>query len=304
MKFLKGLAISVLSLLLFFSLSIFGTAFMLNQTLLNPDFVVSELNRLDMSSLAKETVIKQIAPQISQQLPQAGGAIEKVLDDTADDLVPWAREQLSIITYATYDYLFGKSSSLAPVISLRPVQDSLKSNLREAILQSPPPELAAVPPAMIEQFVSIIEKQVTQVIPDTFDLGEVLLSPEVRDTLSQVRQGLSYFQIAYQALMGFMLLLILCIFLISRRVKGTSRSLGTTFLTVGVLGYAGIFAAQYFMAAQIGVLGMPSAVAAWLPQFLNNLWAPLQTFNIAVAAAGLVLVIVSIVYRREPADAD
>ena len=53
MQFLKSLAISLLSFLLFLSLSIFGLAFMLSQTILNPDFVVAELNQLDISSLIK-----------------------------------------------------------------------------------------------------------------------------------------------------------------------------------------------------------------------------------------------------------
>jgi len=70
------------------------------------------------------------------------------------------------------------------------------------------------------------------------------------------------------------------------------------------LGYAGIFASQYFIGAQIGALGLPTALQAWLPQFTSDLLAPLQTFNIAVAVTGLVLVIVSIVYPRKPSMAD
>jgi len=48
MNFLKGLALSLLSFLLLLSLSIFGLALTLNQTILNPDFTISEVDRLDI----------------------------------------------------------------------------------------------------------------------------------------------------------------------------------------------------------------------------------------------------------------
>jgi len=59
MGFLKGLAVSLLSFLLFLSLSAFGLAIMLNSTILNPDFVTSQLDRLDISSLAEEIINEQ-----------------------------------------------------------------------------------------------------------------------------------------------------------------------------------------------------------------------------------------------------
>ncbi len=308
MQFLKGLAISLLSLLLFLSLSLFSVAFMLNKTILNPDFAVYQLNKLDLSSLAKEMVIDQISQdigqQITQQFPGAQLLINEILNNTMADLEPWMKERANEIIYATYDYMVGKSQSLSVTISLTPVKDTLAANLRETILESPPPQLAAAPPAMREQIVSGIEQQLTQQIPATFDFNESMFPTEVRDTLDQVRQGISYSQTAYPLLIGFMLLLMLGIILIYHQVKGATRTLGSTLLTYGVLGYAGIFAGQYLIGTQIGALGLPSAIQAWLPGFLDGLWSPLQTFNITVAVAGLVLIIVSIVYPWRPSPAD
>ncbi len=303
MRFLKGLAVSLLSFLLFLSLSLFSLAFMLNQTILNPDFVVSQMNKLDISALVKEIAIDPISrdmgQQLSQQFPQGEELIAQVLNDTIADLEPWIKEKGGEVTYAAYDYLVGKSPSLNLAISLAPVKESLGANLRETFLESPPPELAAAPPAMREQIVSGIEQQLTQAIPATFELQESSFPPEVRGILGQVRQGIGYFQSAYPLLIGFMALLILGIVLIYREVKGATRSLGSTFLTYGVLGYAGIFASKYLLGTQIGAFGLPAALQTWLPQFLNSLWTPVQTFNVGVAITGLVLVVVSIVYRRE-----
>ena len=66
MKILKGLALGLLSFLLFLSLSLFGVLLMLNLTILNPDFVISELNRLDTSAIAEEFLSQQSGEGIFQ----------------------------------------------------------------------------------------------------------------------------------------------------------------------------------------------------------------------------------------------
>lgn len=303
MQFLKGLAVSLLSFLLFLSLSLLGTAFMLNQTLLNLAFIDSQINKLDFAALVNEIIIeptsRQINQQFSQQFPQLGQLVTEAMKDTAADLEPWIKEKASEVAFSSYNYFTGKSESLNLTISLEPVNDSLRASLSETILESPPPDLAAVPPAMREQLVNTIEQQLTQSIPAKFELKESAFPPEVQSTLQQVRQAISYFQTAYPLLIGFILLLVLGIVLINRQVKSTTRSLGTTSLTYGVFGYAGIFITKYFSGTQIGADRLPLSLQAWLPQFLSALLSPVETFSIALAAVGLLLVIVSIVYRRE-----
>ena len=291
MKFLKGLALTLLSLLLFLSLSAFGFAFMLNNTILNPDFVVSELDRLDIPSLASEA--------LSEQIPQEGEFMAEVLDDTITDLEPWIKEQANTIIYSGYDYLLGKSQSLSVAISLEPVKESLRNNLREAILQSPPPELAALPPAMIEQYFDEYYQQIAGEIPSTFEINESQLPPEVLAILEQAREGISYFQLAYKALIGFMVLLIVGIVLLNRQVRASTRSIGSTFLSYGVIEYAGIWAIKYFAPAQFPQLGIPSSLQAWMPQLLGDFLAPLEKFSLGLLISGAILLIVSFVYKRE-----
>ena len=139
MQFLKNLALSLLSFLLFLSLSIFGTAFMLDKTLLNPDFVTSELNRLDVPALMGELVT----------VPTLPGApyLDKAIDETITDLEPWIKEEISAAIYSGYDYLMGRTQGLSLTISTQPARDSLKENLREAFLASPPSELQGMPAA-------------------------------------------------------------------------------------------------------------------------------------------------------------
>ena len=120
MNLLKGLALGILSFLLVLSLSIFGAAFLVNQTILNPGFIASEINRLDVSLLAEEL--------LSEYIPEEE-LVAEVLSDTITDLEPWIQQQVTDGVYSGYDYLSGRSETLSVVIPLEPVKESLRDNL-------------------------------------------------------------------------------------------------------------------------------------------------------------------------------
>ncbi len=292
MKFLKGLAISLLNSLLFLSLTTFSLVFMLNYTILDPDFVVSQVDRLDVAPLIKDQI----------QIPPEAQFMTEAIDDTIADLEPWMKEQVNASIYSGYDYFMGRSQNLSIVISMEPMKESLRDSLRDAFLQSPPPELAALPPATIEEyFDQFYEQEISKQIPSTFEFNESTLSPEVMAILEQIRQGFGYFQLAYQPLIGFIALVILGIALINRQVRSTTRGIGTTFLVVGAFGLIEIFLTTRFAGPQIAQLGIPPPLQTWIPQLLDDLLAPLQTFSIGLLAAGVVLLIVSFVYKpRQP----
>jgi len=293
MKVLKGLALSLLSFLLFLSLSIFGLALTLTLTILNPDFTVSELDRLDIPSLTKDL--------LSQQIPQDVPYIAEVVDNTIADLEPWIREQTHDTIYAGYDYLLGKSQSLNLVISLEPLRDSVKSNLREAVLRSPPPELAGAPPAAVELYISEASQYVDEMIPPRFEFNESSLRPEALSQLTQIKQAVGYIQLAYKVLIAVILLLILGIVLINRGVRGTTRELGIIFATYGAFEYLAIFILKNLAGTQLPQLGIPPPLQAWLPQLFNDLLVPLEIFSLSLLVAGIALIIVSFVYKpRQP----
>ena len=122
----KKAAIGFLSFLLFCSLSVFGATFVMNRTILNPDFVIAQIDRLDVSSLVEEV---------------AGG--EFPLEQIPADLEPWIREQTHTVVYAGYDYLLGKSERLSMVIDLEPVRESLEESMGVAGLIPPTIEINA-----------------------------------------------------------------------------------------------------------------------------------------------------------------
>ena len=297
MKLLKGLALSLLSFLLFLSLSTFGIVLTLNYTILNPDFIVSELNQLDISSMVKDL--------FSSQIPQDEPYVAEAIDNTLADLEPWIRDQMQDTIYSGYDYLLRKSQHLALEISLEPLRDSLKDNLREAILQSPPPELEGESPTVIELYISQIHQYVEEMIPPRFELNENSLDPEVLSQLMEVKEAIGYVQLAYRILITLILLLILGIILMQRQVKGASRELGIIFTTYGAFEYVGIIIAKHLIGTQLPQFGMPSAFQDWLPQLLKDILLPLEIFSLVLLVVGIALIIVSFLYKpRQPAETE
>jgi len=295
MKFLKGLALGLLSFFLFLSLSVFGLALTINQTVLNPDFVASGVNKLDMSSLAEEFLSEQIPLDGEQEL------VAGVLDDTIADLEPWIKEQASAVIYAGYDYLVGESQSLSLVISTEQLKESLRDNLRSVFYQSIPPELAGASPSEIDAVFNQYYQEFSEQIPATIDISEEMIGPEVMTTLEQAREYIGYFQIGYQALIAFIVILIAGIILIHRQVRGATRQLGITFLTYGVPGFASIFILKNYAMEQLVQLmtqtGFPASLQAWLPQLADDFLSPLEMFSLGILIGGIALLVASFVYK-------
>ncbi len=296
MKFVKGLALSLLSFLLFLSLSIFGLAFLLNQTILNPDFVVSELDRLDISSLAKELLSEQITPE--EEL------IAEVLTDTIADLEPQIREQVNTVIYSSYDYLMGRSQSLSVVIPLEPLKESLRDNLWQAFLESLPAALAGASSAEIEQYFDDFYQELSEQIPSTFEFNEGWLAEVLGVGLAQfemAKQYIGYFQAGYKLLIGLIVLLIAGIILIDHQVRSASRKLGAILLPEGVLMLVGVFVVKYLARTQIAQLDIRPYFQELLPQLVSDFVAPLLMLSIGLLVGGVALLIVSFLYKpRQP----
>ena len=104
MNFLKGLVLSLLSFLLFLSPSLFGPTLILKKTILNPDFVVSELNKIDVAPLGGELISIPSLPEKPYRT--------EVINETIAELEPWIKENISAVIYTSYDYLLGRTQSL------------------------------------------------------------------------------------------------------------------------------------------------------------------------------------------------
>ena len=286
----KRAAIGFLSFLLFLSLSAFGLGFTANRTVLNPDFVISQLDRLDVPSLAEGMLIERI--------PEEMGFMAEYLDDVVADLGPWIRDQVSTAVYAGHDYLLGKSESLSLVIDMEPMKESLRDSAWQAFLESPPPELSGIPSAEVERYFNEFYQEFSEQIPPTVEINESMIGPEIMARLEQARRYIGYLQLAYRISIGAMIAIIVGLVFLHRQVKGATRSIGIPCLTCGISIYVSTVVIKYLAGRQMIQIGLPAQLQALLPQLLNDSFAPMQRFGIGLMAVGTALLIVSVVYKR------
>ena len=285
-------------------------ALTLKNTVLGPDFVASLVDKLDMSYLAGEV----ISEQLTEEIPKDMEYLIAYVEDAVDKVEPQLKEQARAAAEPIVDYLLGESPSLNVVISLESVKESLEDTLKESFLASPPAELAYLPRNELERYFDKHFEEFGEVVPLTYELDESVLGTEIPENiakalteaekvLKEVREGIDYFQLGYKALIGFMVLLVLGIILISRQVRDITRRLGIPCLTYGAIGYAGIFVARYFTEREVSLPEIPASLQTWMPQFLDNLLAPLEMLSLGLLIGGIALVIISFVYKpRQPSS--
>ncbi len=374
MTFLKNLTVSLFSFLLFLSLTVFGLAFTVRSTALNPDFISDQLNRLEIAATVKDLVqvepppeipdlnelinktISDIEPKFKEQSgfaihsvyayltgesrtpdlksilrktylssdfvtplvnsidvsPLAGPFIsrqfaeaipvkianlEKYVTDALAESEPVIKQEVIAVSRPVFDYLLGESPTLRVSVSLGPA----KENLTRILLNSPPPELAAIPRSM--------RQELSALIPSTYPLDESVIGQKVpanisqgianaEDKLIQARKYVAMFQQYYTLLLVLIVALALGIILIIRNVKDIAHRLGIPLLTYGAMEYAGVWVTRYLISS--GRMQFPEIspqLQTWLLQLIDSSLKPLETFSLTLLVAGAVLTVVSFVYK-------
>jgi len=275
----------ILSFVLVVTLVALGIAITLNLTVLNPNFIISELDELDIYSI--------IAAQVKNQIPAEEPYIAQVVDETIADLEPWLREQTATVIYEGYAYLKG-DQELNILIPLEQVRATIKDNLGQAILESPPPELAGFSQSQIQGFLSQIYAQIDSQIPQQIEINETSLGPEVATQLQQARQIVSDIELGYKALIGLATLLILLIALIQWwHVKPIARYVGIPFTTAGALSLISTIVARSLI-PNIIPSEVPPEIMSTLSPLITDFTSPLQTYGIALLIVGIGLIVLSI----------
>jgi hypothetical protein len=209
--------ILVITLLLLFSLTT------LNQTLLNPAFVTAELDKLDAYSIATEQLSSQLSDMITEQMPEEiGGQMEgeasyeqireivaeqlpgqmqtyiteqlpeygsympQVIEATLADLGTWMDEQIDAAAQGINAYLT-EGTEINITISLAEVKPVLKDNLEQAIRESPPPEMAGLPPAALDAFIEQARAKIDSDMPQQIVINEDFLGTDVMSQLEQAK---------------------------------------------------------------------------------------------------------------------
>ena len=105
MRGLKIAGLVILSLILFISLSAFGLSFSLHWTVLNPDFVIAEGDKLEIATLASEAMSQMLPVELSEEALVS-------LTETITTLESSLKDELNTIVYSVYEYLHGERENL------------------------------------------------------------------------------------------------------------------------------------------------------------------------------------------------
>jgi hypothetical protein len=296
MSAVRGFFSGVFCFLLFDALVLLGLVTSLNLTVLNPDFVTSELDKLDVYSVVIE--------QAKAQLPSQEFIDAETVDELVTELKPWFKEQADTVIRDVYAYLKGEEE-LNLVISLEPVRAAVKEKVRESMLESLPPELQGASQSQIDEYMSQIYTGIDNFIPATFQLNETSAGQQITAQLQQIKQIIGYINTAYKALIALAVLLVLLIALVYWwQPKPITRSIGITFILVGAAGILGSLLDVLIVQALSRLAGESSlllGLQAKLPQLAADLTAPVRMYGIGFLSAGVVLVVISVLFRSPKA---
>jgi hypothetical protein len=289
MRIVRGIFSGIFSFVLVITLIALGIAITVNLTILNPNFIISELDKLDIYSI--------LTDQVRDQIPTEEPYIAQIADETITELEPWLKDQVNTVIYEGYAYLKG-DQELNIVIPLKQVRTCAKDNVEQAVLESPPPELEGASQSQIQAFLSYIYAEIDNQIPPQIEINEALLGPEITTPLQQARQIVGYIQLGYKALIGLAVLLILFIALLQWwHIKPIARYVGIPFTTAGALSLISTIAARSlipsFIPSTIPV-EIPPEIMSRLPQLIADFTSPLQIYSIALLIAGIGLIVLSI----------
>ncbi len=289
MPIVKSIFSGIFSFLLTVTLIALGIVITLNLTVLNPDFIISELDKTNTYSI--------IADQVREQVPTDDPYIAQVVDITITELEPWLRDQVNAVIYDGYAYLKG-NNELNIVIPLEHVRTCVKENVAQAVLESLPTELEGVPQSQIQVFLSHIYAEIDNQIPSQIEINEALLGPEVTAQLQKSRQIIGYIDIGYKVLIGLAVLLILLIALLQWwHLKPIARYTGIPFTTAGALCLIVPTVTERVIP---GILSdvvpseIPAEIMSSIPLLIADFSSPLKTYGIALLIVGIVLIVLSI----------
>lgn len=113
MKPLKGLATGLLVFFLFLSLSAFGSALLINQTILNPNFITSQLDKIEVATIIEELISEREDEETFSE------ELETTLVDTIAKLEAPVKEQISAALSSTLDYVKGKKQNPDLALTLK-----------------------------------------------------------------------------------------------------------------------------------------------------------------------------------------
>jgi|WetSurMetagenome_2_1015567.scaffolds.fasta_scaffold292262_2 hypothetical protein len=287
MRFAKGLCLGLVGFLLFVVLPLFGLTLTMKYTLLDPQFIIAESQKMDISTAAKEFLADQ---SLLDQTYLAAA------DRSFSDLEQWTRQQVSQIIRSCYNYWLGKTAKFAITLNLVPLKQSLIDNLNRIYANSPPDEYLALAPDRRAAYLDQIRQDTLQLLPDALVIDESLLGDSFPDINSRIRGGMGFIRSGFVWLAVAAAVLVLLLIVVQRKLRAVLLSGGTIFLLAGALMIIALVLARSFL-PQLYPQDLVPEIQVWLPVLISDILRPCWIFAWALLAGGALLLAVSLFVR-------
>lgn len=284
MHIVRGVFSGICSSVLVAALVALGIVISLNLTMLNPDFAISELDKLDGYSI--------ISDKVRDEIPAEEPYVAQLVDETIIELEPWLRDQTNTAVHAIYAYL-KEDQELNIVIPLGQVRACVKENVEQTILELLPPEFGGASQGQIQAFLPLVYAEIDNRIPEQMELNETFLGPEVTAQFQKARQIVGYIQLGYKLSIGLAVLMILLIALMQWwPMKPITLYVGIPMAVAGAVSLVGSIVAGTLISGLLH--DMPPEIMPILPQLISDVTHPLRMYGIAVLITGIGLIVLSI----------
>jgi hypothetical protein len=284
----------ILGLLLTVTLIILGGIITLENTILKPAFVISEMEKLDAYSI----IIDQVRLQLNDQLPAEVPYAEEIMAEITSELEPWFHEQIDIIIYEGLAYIKGEQN-LHIVIPLETVRSCIKENAEEAVLEFLPPELEGLSPNIAQSLLSQLYIEIDNQIPEQIEIDEALLGADIAAQLQQVRRITGYIMVGDKILLGLIVLLIIFIALLQWwRLKSIALYTGIPFIAAGAFALIATLITRSLIHSLLPP-ELPAEFISILPAAASDLLSQLRIYGTIILITGIALTLLSVKLKAE-----
>lgn len=287
MKFFKIFSLILITIFLIFSLIFLVFTASIKSTLLNQQFMEEEFDKVNIYSILKESMVKNIENSI-----KTDEVMEKIISTSVSE--EWLKNQIHLLLLNTYNYLKGKNEEIELKIPLSEVKAEIKKNLSDEIENLIPPEIKDNPQE-VEAFKSNFETQISENIDAGFPNEIDLLENNIEE-IEVLKKNIYYLNSIFYGLIVFKAFLVILSILILRKTKSILKFIGGSYLAAGFILFLASTLIKFAFGAVIQKIEFPLMLGeqAILRIFADAL-APINMYNIVIAGVGILLLALSFI---------
>jgi len=279
MKAINIVALVLISILLIIYLPLAGITITACKTLMDPDWIVSEINKLDYILLMQDFA----ANNLDGELAEYQDSIDQIITDSK----PWIEQEINETVNDFYSYFKGKTNSLDVTISTAALKKTISENITEILSE----EMPDMTQAERDEIIDAIKSEYMNEIEDSYNLSSSTLPAEANMILDKVRLTFYYVNLFNIILMAVSIVFTVLIFLLLG-IKNGALTNCYIYLSQGIIGFL-CYILIINRIVDISVTNeIPTYLANWIIQVISDMAYVWAVFNVVVGILGIVFLAV------------